>query len=227
MNALELHHVSKTRGSGRRAVEAISDVSLCLRAGELVLVEGPSGSGKTTLLSVAAGLLTADAGEVVLAGRSLKGVSPSGRRAFRSRTVGFVFQRANLLESLTARENLLIAAAVAGLRPEPAGRTADRLLAQLNIGHLAQRRPAELSGGEEHRVALARALVHRPAVLFADEPTGSLDGVSGRAVAEALAEAAASREVAVMVVTHDSRLRKYATRRLWMEDGRLRERKGE
>jgi putative ABC transport system ATP-binding protein len=189
----------------------------------LVLVEGPSGSGKTTLLSLAAGLLTADQGEVVLAGRSLRDTTPAERRARRSRSVGFVFQRANLLQWLTARENLLLAAAMAGVGRVQACSRADRLLERLGVARLADRRPAELSGGEEHRVALGRALMNRPAVLFADEPTGSLDGASGRAVAEALAEAAGVERVAVLVVTHDSRLRPYATRGLWMEDGRLRQ----
>jgi putative ABC transport system ATP-binding protein len=213
--------VWKRRGRGARAVEAVRGASLEVAAGELVLLEGPSGAGKTTLLLIAAGLLAPDRGEATLAGEALAPLGAAGRRALRARACGFVFQRANLLDRLTVRENVLLAAGLAGL-PRPLARArAEALLARLGLAAVADRLPATLSGGEEQRVAVARALVHRPAVVLADEPTGELDAASGRAVATALAELAREEHVAVLVATHDARLRPFASRRAWMADGAL------
>ena len=227
MSVLELQGVTKRRGKGIQSVRALRGVSLSLEPGEVVLIEGPSGSGKTTLLTLAAGLLSPDDGEVSLAGANLAALSPGERRAHRARNVGFVFQRANLLDGLTARENVLIAAALAGIPHERAQSEAAHLLEALGIAALADRATRTLSGGEEHRVAIARALVHRPAIVFADEPTGNLDGVSGRAVAEALTRLARDGGVAVLIATHDARLRGYATRRVRIVDGLLQDVSGE
>ena len=221
MTALLLEGVSKTRGIGRHAVQALRDISLTVSPGELVLLEGPSGAGKTTLLAVAAGLLSADAGRVILGGLAIDGQQPAARRKHRLRTVGFVFQRANLLGELTVRENVLLMASLADLPRDAAQREVDTLLKELGLAELANRRSTDLSGGEEQRVALARALVHRPPVVLADEPTGNLDGASGRVVAEGLATCARARGAAVLVATHDSRLAPFATRHLRIVDGRL------
>ncbi len=221
MTALILDRVSKTRGAERRAVQAVSDVSLTVERGEFVLLEGPSGAGKTTLLAVSAGLLTPSAGSVVLAGRLLAAMSPVERRRHRATSVGFVFQRSNLLPRLTAWENVVLMGILAGMtRAEAAGETG-LLFDLLGIAALAGRRPSELSGGEEQRVAVGRALVHRPAIVLADEPTGSLDSVSGRAVAEAMAALSRQRGAAVLVATHDPRLEPFATRRIRIADGRI------
>ena len=220
MTVLLLDGVSKTRGVGAHATQALRDASLSVSAGEVVLLEGASGAGKTTLLAVAAGLLTPDAGRVQLAGRSLDDLSPAERRRHRARMVGFVFQRSNLLEQLTAWENVLLMAQLAGEPTGEARRATNEVFEQLNIGHLATREPSALSGGEEQRVAVARALVHRPALVLADEPTGNLDGAAGRVVAEALATCARARGAAVLVATHDARLEPFATRRVSMVDGR-------
>ncbi|MFQ6044770.1 MAG: ABC transporter ATP-binding protein [Gemmatimonadales bacterium] len=221
MSAVRLHHVSKTHGRGRQATRALSDVSMRVEPGEFVIIEGPSGAGKTTLLSVAAGLLSPDEGQVTLSGLSLSEATVAARRAHRARNVGFVFQRSNLLDGLSVKENVLLAAEIAGVPKHDGERQAYMLLEALGIAHLADRRPDTLSGGEEHRVAVARALVHRPSVVFADEPTGNLDSASGRSVAEALASLAKADGVAVIVTTHDARIRKFAHRRLSMVDGRL------
>lgn len=221
MTALLMDGVSKTRGSGAHATRALRDVSLAVAPGEVVLLEGASGAGKTTLLAVAAGLLTPDAGRVVLGGRSLAQLPPAARRRHRARSVGFVFQRSNLLEQLTAWENVLLMALMAGRPAAEARRETNEVFAQLHIEHLAARRPEELSGGEEQRVGVARALVHGPALVLADEPTGNLDGASGRVVAEALATCAKARGAAVVVATHDARLEPFATRRIPIVDGRL------
>jgi putative ABC transport system ATP-binding protein len=221
MSALELRQVEKARGLGRQRVQVLRGIDLAVEPGEVVLLEGPSGAGKSTLLTVAAGLLAPDKGEVVLGGRELLRLGPAAQRALRARTVGFVFQRANLLEALNVRENILVAAEIAGIPGREAEREAERLMEALGISRLGARRIGQLSGGEEQRVAVARALVHRPAVVFADEPTGSLDGEAGRAVAEALSGLAQERGVAVLIATHDPRLGLYATRRVRIEDGRL------
>lgn len=221
MTALVLEGVSKARGTGRQLVQALRDVSFSVSPGEFVLLEGPSGAGKTTLLAVAAGLLSADAGRVILADLAIGEVRPAARRKHRLRNVGFVFQRANLLGELTVRENVLLMASLAGIRREDARREVDALLEELGLSGLADRHSTQLSGGEEQRVALARALVHRPPVVLADEPTGNLDGASGRVVAESLANCARARGASVLVATHDSRLVPFATRRISIVDGRV------
>lgn len=221
MIPLELRRLSKRVGTGAHSVCAVRDVSLALSAGEVALLEGPSGAGKTTLLTLAAGLLAPDSGEVWLDGANLGSLALAALRRLRARAVGFVFQRANLLSALTVSENVLVAAALAGLPRQEARARTDRLLERLGLGRLASRLPGRLSCGEEQRVAVARALVHRPAVVLADEPTGSLDAAAGRAVAEALAELAREAGVAVLLATHDLRLREVASRRLHMLDGRV------
>ncbi len=220
MIALELDRVSQTRGTGPRAVQALRDVSLSVTEGEFVLLEGPSGAGKTTLLAVAAGLLTPTSGDVRLAGRTLAAMSPAECRAYRATRVGFVFQRSNLLPQLTLWENVVLMTSICGSQDD-GEREATRLLEALGIAGLAHRRPRELSGGEEQRAAVARALVHRPAIVLADEPTGNLDSRSGKAVAERLAALAKERGAAVLVATHDARLEPFATRRVRIIDGAI------
>jgi len=218
---LFLEAVSKVRGAGRRAVQALRDVSLALAPAEVVLLEGPSGAGKTTLLAVAAGLLAVDSGRVLLADRFLDTLSPAARRRHRAQNVGFVFQRSNLLGRLTARENVILMGMLAGMSAASAGRRADVLLEQLGLAAFTHKLPRELSGGEEQRVAVARSLVHGPAIVLADEPTGNLDSASGRTVAEALASLAREHQAAVLVASHDQRLAPFATRRVMIADGEL------
>jgi len=219
--ALWLKDVSKARGRGPHATPALIAVSLRLEPGEVMALQGPSGAGKTTLLSVAGGLLEADGGEVVLAGRRLG--ERSVDRAHRARSVGFVFQRPNLLSRLTVRENVLLAGALAGMVTDEAEREAAKLLLALGLEDLGHRLPEQLSGGQEQRCAVARALVHRPAVLLADEPTGSLDSKSGALVAERLLSIAKERGTAVIIATHDEKLAARCERRVLIVDGRLEE----
>lgn len=219
MSVLELAGVSKVRGRGPQAVQALRDVWLRMDAGELALLEGPSGSGKTTLLAVAAGLLTPDAGEVRVEGSPMSAGDAASRRGLRARRIGFVFQRSNLLPGLDALENVLVQAALARADPARARRRAAELLESLGVGHLARRRVGGLSAGEEQRFALARALIHEPALVLADEPTASLDAAAGRAVVEALEDLGRRRGAAVLVATHDPRLAGLATRRIRMVDG--------
>jgi putative ABC transport system ATP-binding protein len=221
MIPLVLEGVSKSRGRGLRAVKVLHDVSLVVNSGEFVLLEGPSGSGKTTLLSVAGGILTPESGRVFLGGHQLHVNSRALDRSRRAKAVGFVFQRSNLLPQLSIRENILLMGMIAGLRVEEACREADDLLSRLGLFQLRDRHPHELSCGEEQRVAVARALVHRPSVVLADEPTGNLDSLSGQTVAESLAKLAKMRNSAVVVATHDIRIASFASRRIRIEDGKI------
>ena len=221
MSAIRFDGVWTTRGTARRAVQVLRDVSFSMCAGELALLIGPSGSGKTTLLGLAAGLLTPQRGRIEIRGVRIDCASQTERRALRAASIGMVFQRPNLLSGLTARENVRLMATIAGMVPSDGDRETDLLLERLGVATLRDRFPHELSGGEEQRVGIARALVHRPAVLLADEPTGSLDGTSGAAVAEMLCGLAAERQAAVLVATHDLRLERYASRCLLLVDGTL------
>ncbi|HZY04258.1 MAG TPA: ABC transporter ATP-binding protein [Anaeromyxobacteraceae bacterium] len=221
MIALELLGVSKVRGDGRMAVRALREVSLRVEPGELALLEGPSGSGKTTLLAVAAGLLRPDAGEVRIGGQALPLDDVEARRRLRARSVGFVFQRSNLLPGLGALENVLVQAALAGIEAGEAERRARELLVALGVAHLAGRLTGGLSAGEEQRFAVARGLVHAPLVVLADEPTASLDGTAGRSVVELLLALGRERGAGILVATHDHRLAPFATRRLRLADGHL------
>lgn len=222
MMPLVLEIVSKTRGRGPRAVKVLHEVSLSVDRGEFVLLEGPSGAGKTTLLAVGGGILTPESGKVYLGGRQLHTHSRALDRRERAKTVGFVFQRSNLLPQLSVRDNILLMGQIAGMRSEDAARQADDLLSRLGLLQLKDRYPHELSGGEEQRVGVVRALVHRPSIVLADEPTGSLDSNAGLAVAASLAELAKLYGSAVIVATHDTRIASFASRRIKIEDGRIR-----
>jgi putative ABC transport system ATP-binding protein len=186
------------------------------------MLEGPSGSGKTTLLAIAAGLLSLDEGDVVLAGQSLRSLNVAAQRRCRAHHVGFVFQRPNLLDQLSARRNVILAALLAGAEENAAEHRAAELFEALGIAGLGDRHPGELSAGQEQRVAVARALVHRPSIVLADEPTANLDWAAGRAVAERLKTLAREQRSAVLMATHDMRLETFADRKIRLEDGTLR-----
>ena len=220
---IRLRQVVKQFRDGGVPHTVLDGLDLDVAAGELVTVVGASGSGKSTLLYLA-GALDADfAGEAIVDGEELRALSADGRAAFRSRSVGFVFQSFNLLPSLSALDNVTLPAffrerGVGGRAAvAEAGQAA---LSRVGLAAKAGKRPAQLSGGERQRVALARALFARPRVLLADEPTGNLDARSGAAVIELFQELAASG-LAVLVVTHEERVTHAATRALRLEGGRL------
>ena len=210
--------LSKTYRMPGKEVRALDGVSLEVAAGELVAVEGPSGCGKTTLLLVAGALLRPDAGQVTVNGQDPYALAPEARARFRAAGIGFVFQQFHLLPYLSVLDNILaptLARPVAGARE----RAAD-LARHFGLADRQDHVPAELSTGERQRTALARALLHKPALLLADEPTSNLDEASGKVVLGTLAEFAAAGG-AVLLVTHDPRAAEYATRTLLMEGGRI------
>jgi putative ABC transport system ATP-binding protein len=214
--------VSHVYGSGRTAVRAVDEVNLRVGPGEIVLIMGPSGSGKTTLLSMAGLLLSPTQGDIWIDGEPVSQFRSQALPAVRLRKIGFIFQAYNLLGALSARENVEIVMNMAGVNGSRARRRAETLLAELGLAERLDHRPADLSGGEKQRVAVARALANDPALILADEPTGNLDGKTGQAVMNLLSNRLVRQHGrALVVVTHDHRLTDIADRVLWLEDGRL------
>ncbi|KUL27976.1 ABC transporter [Actinoplanes awajinensis subsp. mycoplanecinus] len=214
--AVELRAVTKRYGSMVTALDAID--ARFARA-TFTAVMGPSGSGKSTLLHCAAGLDRADGGEVTIDGTPLRGLSERALTRLRRSRVGFVFQAFNLIPALTAEQNVVLPLRFAGRRPEPGAVAA--MLAEVGLTDRAGHRPSELSGGQQQRVAIARALVTRPAVLFADEPTGALDARSGAEVLRLLRAAVDRHRQTVVMVTHDPVAAAHADRVLFLADGRV------
>ncbi len=203
------------------ATPAVQGASLSVDAGEIVAVMGPSGSGKSTLLHCLAGIFVPDKGEVRFGGRRLDKMSEAQRTALRRTAFGFVFQFGQLVPELTAADNVALPLLLGRTGRGEAYRTAGGWLARLGLADLAGRRTGELSGGQAQRVAIARALVTRPAVLFADEPTGSLDSLTGETVMELLVGAAREEGTTVVLVTHEPRVAAYAARAVMVRDGRV------
>jgi putative ABC transport system ATP-binding protein len=212
--------VRKTYRTGDVAVEALRGVDLDIAAGEMVVIMGPSGNGKTTLLNCCSGLDDIDGGRVEIDGLDLHALSDRARTAHRAARMGFVFQSFNLIPVLSAAENCELPLLAAGARPREARRRALALLERVELADRARHRPAELSGGEQQRVAIARSLVAEPAVVWADEPTGNLDSRTARSVMELFAEVNASGQTLV-IVTHDPSLGERADRVVTVTDGRI------
>ncbi|MFL6116163.1 MAG: ABC transporter ATP-binding protein [Catenulispora sp.] len=217
-DALRLESVSKTYGD-RVRVAALDDVSLALPYGSFTAVMGPSGSGKSTLLNTASGLERADAGRILIGGQELDTCDETATTRFRRGRVGFVFQSFNLLPTLTVWQNVVLPARIAGTAVDK--RRARALLDRIGLGDRLDHRPAELSGGQQQRVAVARAIVTRPALLFADEPTGALDSVRAAEVLALLAESVREYGQTVVLVTHDPVAAAHADRVLFLADGRI------
>ena len=213
--------IAKTYGRGENAVAALADATLDIRAGEVTLIEGPSGSGKTTLISILGLLLTPTAGEVWLEGRNVAGLGERALPALRARNFGFVFQGFNLFPALSALENVAIAIRMKNPRATNADVEARRLLDQVGLGSRMHHLPADLSGGQKQRVAIARALGGNPPILIGDEPTAALDTKTALSVMELLRELASAQGRAVVVVTHDPRLERFADRVVRVEDGNI------
>ena len=217
---LELRAVFLRHGNAAETVQALDDVHLTVRPGELAAVVGPSGAGKSSLLAVAGGLARPDQGTVTVAGHDMTVASRRVRTALRRRHVGFVFQSGNLLPALTAVDQLRLVQRL-GPRAERTSRDPFELLADLGMADKATRRPDQLSGGERQRVGIARALVTEPDVLLVDEPTAALDRARSHDIVQLLAREAARRSVAVVMVTHDHDVLQYCDTVYEMVDGRL------
>ncbi len=227
MTILQAIHLAKSFGSGASLVRAVDDVSLNIDPGEMVLIMGPSGSGKTTLLSMLGALLSPTSGQIIVDGEDISTLGPAALASLRARKIGFVFQSFNLLEELNVEENILLPAQLAPFGTRGARPRLEQLLGELDLERRRKAFPRTLSGGEKQRVAIARALINRPKIILADEPTGNLDSHKGQEVMMILHDVARDQGCAVLMVTHDPRVEEIADRILWLEDGRLRDRKQE
>ena len=211
--------VHKIYHTGQVSVPALRGVDLSVRRGEMVAIMGPSGSGKTTLLNCLSGLDTADEGQIAIEGVSLPEMSDRERTAYRARRMGFVFQFYNLLPVLSAVENVELPLLVSGVRLREARKRALEALAQVGLAPRANHRPAELSGGERQRTTIARALVNRPALVWADEPTGDLDSETADEIMDVLVELNREQGLTFILVTHDRRVGARCGRIVRMRDG--------
>ncbi len=220
---LQLDAVSKIYRSGEFEVRALDDVTFRVHGGEIVAVMGPSGSGKTTLLTIAGALLRPSVGRVHVCGIDVSDMSEGQLAGIRRTKVGFIYQSFNLLEALSALENVIIVSQNHGHDEQTAGECARGLLEMFGLGHRMHALPKKLSDGEKQRVAIARALAKDPELLLADEPTANLDSKRGHEVMELLRQKAMELHKAVVVVSHDNRIRQFADRVVWLEDGRLRD----
>ncbi|GIF98861.1 ABC transporter ATP-binding protein [Catellatospora citrea] len=200
---------------------ALRGASIAVDAGEIVAVTGPSGSGKSTLLHCLAGILVPDSGEILFGGVRVDSMTETQRSSLRRDRFGFVFQFGQLVPELTAAENVALPLLFGGVRRAEALRKAHSWFARLGLEGMEQRRSGELSGGQAQRVALARGLVAGPEVLFADEPTGALDSLTGEHVMDLLVDAARAQGTTVILVTHEPRVAAYADREIIVRDGRV------
>ena len=216
---LKAENVTKKVSSPEGTLTILAEVDLQIAAGETVAIVGASGAGKSTLLALLAGLDEPSAGRIWLNGAELTALDEDGRAAVRARHVGFVFQSFHLVPSLTAIENVMLPLELAGL---PNARSAAaEVLAQVNLSPRREHYPRQLSGGEQQRVAIARAFVTRPALLFADEPTGNLDSVTGERIIDLLFDLNKATQTTLVVVTHDQAIAQRCSRIIKIEAGRL------
>jgi len=216
---LKVENLTKQVSSPEGLLTIVRDVSFAIEAGERVAIVGASGAGKSTLLALLAGLDTPTSGRVLLAGTDLTSLDEDGRARLRAARVGFVFQSFHLVPALTALENVMLPLELAGRRD--ARRTAREALDRVGLGSRTGHYPRQLSGGEQQRVAMARAFVTEPAVLFADEPTGNLDTATGGRIGDLLFDMNANSRTTVVLVTHDNTLAARCGRILRMEAGGL------
>ena len=219
--AVEFSDVVKAYGSGTNEVRALNGVTLRVAPGEFVAVMGPSGCGKSTLLHLAGALESPTAGQVRVNGRDVSALSPRDQATLRRREVGYVFQRLNLIPSLTAVENVMLPLELDGTSTSAARATAIEALATMGLDRLVDRYPDDFSGGQQQRIAIARAIVGSRSLLLADEPTGALDTANADQVVELLAALPRTRGTALVLVTHEPRFASWADRVVFLRDGKV------
>jgi putative ABC transport system ATP-binding protein len=219
MNIIEAIQVSKTYAIGNREITVLSDISLSVKPGEFLVIEGSSGSGKTTLLSMLSGLDKPSNGRIVVDGADITDITEDDLAPMRNELFGFVFQSFHLVPSLSALENVMFPAELR--RDRKAEEKARRLLQRVGLAHRIDNFPHQLSGGEMQRVAICRALINQPKIIFADEPTGNLDSQNGTAILELLVEFHQEQRSTMILVTHSQDIARLANRIIYLEDGRI------
>jgi putative ABC transport system ATP-binding protein len=221
MSVLQAHDVTKVFQEGRESVSVLNGASLQVERGEVVALEGPSGSGKTTFLSILGCILTPTSGRIVVDGQEVDSRRPDRLPGVRKRSIGFVFQQFNLFPALTALENVEYALNIKGRRGREARQEARRVLEEVGLADRLDFLPRDLSGGQKQRVAIARALAGDPPIVLADEPTANLDSQVGGQVLEMFRDLARKENRALLIVTHDPKVRAIADRVVQIRDGRL------
>ena len=219
MNIIECKNLTKEYLSGENVVKAVDDVTVSFEQGEFCAITGPSGSGKSTFLHVLSSLENPTSGHVYYGGKSLSSYNDNQLSILRRRRFGFVFQAYNLVQELTGDENILLPVMLDGKQPDE--EYLNKVIDMLGIRDRLEHLPSALSGGQQQRIAIARALANRPAILFADEPTGNLDGKSGREVLSLLKYVSKQLGVTLILVTHDMHVAEQAERILTIEDGKI------
>jgi len=216
---IEATGVQKVYAAGGLRVRALRGVDLGVRRGEMVAIMGPSGSGKTTLLNVLSGLDDLSDGEVYIDGDSIEGMSDRRRTRFRAEKMGFIFQTYNLIPVLSAIENIELPLLVAGKKPKKARQLAQNAIEMVGLADQAKKRPAEMSGGQQQRITVARSLVNNPAIVWADEPTGALDSETSKGIMDLLVRMNEQEQQTFVLVTHDAAVAARAHRTIRMRDG--------
>lgn len=218
--ALSCQGLWKIYEMGDEKVQAVRGIDLEIKSGEMVAIMGPSGCGKTTLLNILSGIDDPSAGQVMVSGKPLFGISDDERTDLRGTEMGFIFQKFHLLDVMNAVENVEIPLLLLGMNPDEARTKANAALAKVGLGDRSDHRPAELSGGQQQRVSIARALVHNPSVILCDEPTGNLDSTTSGQVMDLLAELNEAGSTLV-IVTHDNEIAERCSRIIRIIDGRI------
>ena len=214
-------NIYKSFTIGEQKLHALKDVSLTVEAGEFVSLMGPSGSGKSTLLYILGGLDKADSGSIILGGKEIGNLNDADESAMRCDDIGFVFQAYNLIDNLTVEENVLIPAMLGGKKRNDIKERLDELLKTVGLYEHRKHRPMELSGGQQQRTAIARALINRPQVIFADEPIGNLDSYNGKEVLELLGKLNQQYGITILMVTHSDDSTRYSNRVIQLKDGQI------
>nr|WP_276938333.1 ABC transporter ATP-binding protein [Helcococcus sueciensis] len=220
MNLLELSNVSHVYGDVLKS-RGLDNLSLTIQKGEFVAVMGPSGSGKSTLLNVISGILPATSGSVFVTGRNIANLNDEEAALFRRNTLGFVFQDFNLVETLTVRENIMLPLMFKNKKVKSMKAKSEKVAESLGIAHVLNKRTQEISGGQTQRTAIARAIVHQPELLLADEPTGNLDSANSEEVMKIFENLNRNYGMSILLVTHDAKTASYSERVVFIKDGKI------
>ncbi len=218
---IRVSNLKKSFALGQSSVEVLKDISLTVKKGEFISIMGPSGSGKSTLLYLMGGLDRPTSGSILVSGKKMQDLDDDAESKMRRTDIGFVFQAYNLIDNLTLEENILLPALLDGKKRKDVLKRAEELMKAVGIEKRRNHTPRELSGGEQQRTAIARALINEPGILFADEPIGNLDSKTGTEILELLREINQTKGITILMVTHSEESTKYGTRVVRLKDGQV------